>query len=436
MLPSPLLLRLLLAWTAFGLLASVWPQVLGLPWLTLGAALALLALIDALSLPRSRQIQVQRTLPGRFALGAPAPVTLQLRHSLRRPLLVRVLDGLPTAAEAPTLPWEGPLPPGDTPTLLSYPLHFTQRGAHALSPAHLLTHSRLRLWQRPLRAGPVSQTRAYPNYEPIVRYALLAMDNRQEQMGIIKRRRAGATLDFHQLREYQDGDVLSRIDWKATSRRSQLISRDYEEQRHQTVLLVPDCGRRMRALDGELTQFDHCLNAMLLLAYIALRQGDEVGVLPFGGEARWLKPVKGVHSMPRLLNHLYDYQTTTQPSDFTEAAERIMALQKRRALVVFLTNLRTEDSAHLHSAVALLRRRHLVLLASLREQELEASLAKPVNSLDSALAYGALCAYFQERDLLLRTLHAHRIHTVDATAQSLPIALTNRYLDLKASGVL
>lgn len=433
--PAPLLFRLALVWTALGLFASIWPAILGVPWLISGLLLAVTALFDPLSLPKERQIHIDRALPGRFALGNPAPVSLTLHHDLRRPLQIEVFDGLPPSAEAPSLPWSGTLPPNETATL-TYQLHFTERGQQTLEPAHLLATSRLGLWQRALRIGTSSNTRCYPNYEPIVRYALLAMANRQDQMGIVKRRRAGATLDFHQLREYQDGDILSRMDWKATSRRGTLISRDYEEQRNQTLLLVPDCGRRMRALDGELSQFDHCMNAMLLLSFIALRQGDEVGILNFGGEPRWLKPVKGTHSMPTILNHLYDYQTTTHPSDFTDAAERIMALQKRRALVIFLTNLRTEDSTHIHSAVNLLRSRHLVLLASLREKELDENILSPINDLDSALGYGALCTYLQERDLLIRTLRAHRIHTLDATAQSLPIALSNRYLDLKTSGIL
>jgi uncharacterized protein (DUF58 family) len=253
-------------------------------------------------------------------------------------------------------------------------------------------------------------------------------------MGIVKRRRMGATLDFHQLREYQDGDILSRVDWKATSRRQTLISRDYEEQRNQTLILVPDCGRRMRAMDGELSQFDHCLNAMLLISYIALKQGDEVGVVGFGGTRRSLKPVKGTPAMPKLLNHLYDYETTTEPSDFTEAAERLMALQKRRALVILMTNLRSEDSSHLMNAVRLMQRRHLVLVATLREAEMEKRAAHPVSNLQEALGYGALCHYFEQRSHLLNTLRANRIFTVDETAQNLPVALANQYLDLKAAG--
>ncbi|SKA88646.1 Uncharacterized conserved protein, DUF58 family, contains vWF domain [Prosthecobacter debontii] len=430
--PTLFTLRLLSAWTVLGLLASIWPQ-LQMAWMVCGGLLGILATADFFTLPHSRKLSLERTLPGRFALGVSSQVTLTLRHTLQRPLKVSVHDGLPDVATAEGLPWSGKLPPQQH-TDLVYNAHFTKRGQHQFTPAHVLVESGLGFWQRQYRPGPVSETRCYPNYEPVVRFALLATANREEQMGIVKRKRTGATLDFHQLREYQDGDVLSRVDWKATSRRQSLVSRDYEEQKNQSVILVPDCGRRMRAQDGELTQFDHCLNAMLLIAFIALRQGDEVGVTGFGGAQRWLKPVKGAPAMPKLLNHLYDYETTTEPSDFIEAAERVMALQKRRALIILLTNLRTEDTSHLTKAVKLLQKRHLVLVATLREAELETRADKPIANLQDAAAYGALCHYNEQRNHLLHSLRANRIFTVDETAQNLPIALANQYLDLKASG--
>jgi uncharacterized protein (DUF58 family) len=302
--------------------------------------------------------------------------------------------------------------------------------------AHVLVESRWRFWARSLRVGAAEKTRCFPNYEPVVRYALLAMAHREEQTGIVKKRRAGASLDFHQLREYQDGDVLSRVDWKATARRGVMISRDYEEQRNQTLVLALDCGRRMRAQDGELTQFDHALNTALLLAFLALRQGDEVGVLGFGGELRWLKPVRGVHCMTQVLNHLYDYRCGMEASDFKEAAVELMLRQKRRAMVVFLSNLRTEDGADLEQAVEQMRARHLVVVASLKEAELEQRALVQAGSADEAFGYGALSAYDYERELLLRRLRGRRVELVDETAEELPVALASRYFDLKAAGRL
>lgn len=432
--PTQRFLKLAGAWTLLGIAASIWP-VLQVGWTAMGLLLLAAALADLATLPRRNEIKATRVAPGRFALGVRGEVTLSLQHGLRRALPVRIYDGLPPWSEADGLPWQGTMPAGEV-THLSYDLHFTRRGPQKFSPAHVLAGSALKLWERLYRVGGESETRCYPNYEPVVRFALLATANREEQMGIVKRRRAGATLDFHQLREYQDGDVLSRIDWKATSRRQTLVSRDYEEQKNQTIILVPDCGRRMRAMDGELSQFDHCLNAMLLIAFIALRQGDEVGVIGFGGIQRWLKPVKGAASMPKLLNHLYDYETSNEPSDFVEAAERVLARQKRRALVICLTNLRTEDSSHLLSAVRLMQRRHMTLVATLREAEMEQRADAPVRSLHDAMSFGALCSYFQERERLLQNLKANRIMTVDETAQNLPVALANRYLDIKAAGVI
>lgn len=430
--PTPLILRLLSLWTLLGLAASIWASLQPV-WLIAAAAFVGIALVDALTLPKKRAFSAERSLPGRFALGAQGEVTLTLKHSLGHSVRVEVHEGLPLDAETAELPWSGILPAGEHVTL-AYQVRFTKRGPQAFEACHVRAYSRLGLWRRRLRVGAPGLARCYPNYEPVLRYALLATAHREEQMGIVKRRRSGSTLDFHQLREYQDGDVLARVDWKATSRRQALISRDYEEQRNQSVILVPDCGRRMRASDGDLTQFDHCLNAMLLISHIALKQGDEVGVCGFGGMNRWLKPVKGTPAMPRILNHLYDYETSTEPSDFVEAAERVMALQKRRALVILLTNLRTEDASHLMVAARLLQKRHLVLVATLRESELDRRVALPVDTLADALGHGAVYHYLQSRAALLAELRGHRIPTVDETAKNLPVALANQYLDLRAAG--
>ena len=140
--------------------------------------------------------------------------------------------------------------------------------------------------------------------------------------------------------------------------------------------------------------------------------------------------------MNAILNHLYDYETSLQPTDFTEAANILMTRQRRRAMVVLLTNLRSEDSGDLMPALRLLRTRHLVVTATLREKSLQDRLEKPVVTLQDALDLAATHRYFQERRGVIETLQSHGIIAVDAPAQDLPIALANRYLDIKQSGAL
>jgi len=161
-----------------------------------------------------------------------------------------------------------------------------------------------------------------------------------------------------------------------------------------------------------------------------------VGVQGFGGSDRWLPPVRGLHSMEDLLNHLYDYETTAQPGDFSDAVEKLMMRQRRRALVVILTNLRGEDTSELLPALRVLRSRHLPLVASLREQGVDELRRALVGDFRSALVFGAAEGYLAERRRLLHNLGRAGVITVDATAAELPVALANRYLEIKRAARL
>lgn len=460
--PTGRLLNAIILWAMLGVVASAWsglPQamfeglakvplnwsadawknggteLLRLAWIFGGAALGVFSLLDMVSVALMRPVQIKRKAPLRFALGVVQEVELTVVNLNRSGILVDVFDGIPAECETTEMPWSGKIP-GKGYTTVVYPAKLMKRGMLDFKPAHVLLRSPFRFWALSQHAGATDSVRVYPNYEPVIRYSLLAVANRENQMGIKQRNRMGVSREFHQLRDYQEGDVLSQIDWKATSRHLTLISREFREQRDQNIVVMVDSGRRMRAIDGDLPQFDHCLNAILLMSFIALRQGDNVGVLSFGGTNRWLPPIKGQHAMTTLLNHLYDYETTINPSDFGEAAERLMTRQKRRALAIVITNLRSEDSSDIVPALRSMQRNHLVMVASLRESSVDRCLEAPIESVDDAMLYSAANLYLEERKQVFENLSSHGILTVDATAANLPVALTNAYLDVKHSGRL
>ncbi|MCP5536575.1 MAG: DUF58 domain-containing protein [Akkermansiaceae bacterium] len=416
-------------WTVLGFGASLIPSM-ETYWLWGGAVAMVFIFVDFIAGAMLKAPSVERHLPGRFAIGIEQLVPITLRNQATTSVRVLCYDGIPGDAVSKEMPWRGRIRSRGF-TKVEYPVTISERGLKEFAPAHLRVFSPLGLWSKKCRGGEAQTTRVYPNYEPVLRYALLAMDNRADQMGIVKKNRKGISREFHQLRDYQLGDMLSQVDWKATSKRLSLVSREYQEQRDQTVILAVDCGRRMRALDGGVPQFDHCLNAMLLLAYTALRQGDHVGILGVGGSDRWLAPVKGVQSMTTILNHLYDYETTASPSDFTEAAQRLMTRQQRRALVVLLSNVRGEDGHQLIEPLRMIRRRHVTILANLREQSVVQRMASPARTLDEALEVGATSIYLEERDRILGELRAHGVYTVDTLAKELPVAMANAYLSAR-----
>lgn len=432
--PGGLILALAAAWTVAGLgvsLAEAWLPA----WQVAGAVLLGLFALDAVWLFAGRLPRLDRELPRRIAQGEPAEVRLGVENRARRTIDLELFDGIPEGTEAESMPWRGRVPAGGSVEVV-HRVCCRERGTIRFRRIHARVASPMRFWWRSFRSGGTEEVRVYPDYEPVVRFALLAMGERQDPLGMLRRRHAGSSREFHQLRGYREGDSLARVDWKASSRRRELLSRDYEEQRDQTIVFLIDTGRRMRALDGELPQFDHCLNAMLLLSYVALRQGDQVGVLSFGGTNRWLPPVKGAHSMSVILNHLFDYRTSTQPSDFAAGAERLQVHQRRRALVVLLTNLRGEDGSEVVSALRSLVGRHLVLLASLRERSVEDARTHPVGRFSEALRFAAAEEYDRERREVMAQLGELGVLAVDVPAQELPLALARRYRGIKASGRL
>jgi uncharacterized protein (DUF58 family) len=214
-----------------------------------------------------------------------------------------------------------------------------------------------------------------------------------------------------------------------------LIAREYEDERDQQIVFLIDCGRRMMARDATLSHFDEVLNSVLLLAYVALRQGDAAGLMTFAdAEPRFVPPRKSRSTINVFLNTLYDAQPTLRPPDYHKAAIDLSRRLKRRSLVVVLSNLRDEDEETLFPALALLERKHLVLFANLRESAIDRVRTEPVRDLESALRYGAGAMYERDREAALRRVRTSGAMLLETLPDQLAVSLVNRYLDLKRSG--
>jgi uncharacterized protein (DUF58 family) len=433
--PSRRGLWVLSTWLVSGGLAAALPSAVGI-FLLHGLVLAGLFGWDGLAARRRGAPGVEREVRGALPLGQWTPVRLRLANAGAAAMAVEVFDHYPVeAAEVEDLPRRLRVPAQGW-AELTYRLRPVERGDRRFGRVEVAVASPAGLWRRTVRAGAEETVRVLPDFQAVAGYALLAVEDRLGQMGVRLQPRRGEGLEFHQLRDYRRGDALRQIDWKATSRRGKLISRDYQEERNQQVVFVVDCGRRMRARDGELGHFDHVLNAVLLVAYAALRQGDAVGLLTFAGAERWMPPRKGPAALPEVMRHLYDLEATHRPPDVQEAARRLAAAQRRRALVVLVTNLRDEDDPEMAPALALLRPRHLVLLASLRETALDAALAEPPERFDDALLTASVHHYLAAREASRERLRAQGVLSLDVLPAELPVALLNRYLEIKRSGAL
>lgn len=439
--PTPRLLGLCAALLLAAILLGALPLLgLALPawsqrvWQVALLVLGLLALLDALWLRRLPAPQVERVLPGHLALDRWNEVALRVTPGSEPLPWLEVFDHVPAELEFQGLPQRVALPAGQG-AELRYRVRPRQRGDSRFARCELGLPSRLGLWQARRHVELPGLSRVYPDFARLHGARLMAVDSWLGRLGVRQRPRRGSGLEFHQLRDFRQGDSLRLIDWKATARKHQPIARDYQEERDQQIIFLLDAGRRMRSQDGDLSHFDHALNACLLLAHVALRQGDAVGLLAFAGEtSRYLPPAKGQAQLNALLNGVYDLQPGRLPGDYQAAAGELLARQPRRALVVLLSNLRDEDDQQLPLAAAQIARRHRLLIASLREEVLDRQRQQPVDSYRQALAYCGTVDYATVRGALHERLAAQGLPVLDVRPGELGPELVNRYLQWKAAG--
>src|SRR5262249_55401310 len=146
----------------------------------------------------------------------------------------------------------------------------------------------------------------YPNVRQIREYELLARQDRSHQMGLRLLKRIGAGLEFERLREYLPDDEPRRVDWKATARRGLLMTREFDVERSQNVLLLLDLGRTMASRLDAFPKVDLAVNACVLLAYVASLSDDRVGLFTFAAEPGiLLPPERGKGQVFQLLEALY-----------------------------------------------------------------------------------------------------------------------------------
>jgi uncharacterized protein (DUF58 family) len=436
--PGPRFFGVLIGWALLAVLASVFPPLMT-AWVGSGVALLLILLVDAIAISRIATPTIERRASESMALAQRCDIALRVHNpaSLRaaRAIEAELFDEHPDDAEVGGLPARVVVAPEGW-TEASYAFRPLRRGHQRFGSVQLLLCSPWRLWRQFRTAGEAMNVRVYPNFAAVTKYALLATDHRLSQLGIRQARRRGEGLEFHQLREYRSGDNLRQIDWKATSRQHKLVSREYQDERDQQVFFVIDCGRRMAACDGEVSHFDMCLNAVLLLAYVALRQGDAVGLITFSGEPRFLPPRKGMSTLNLLLDTVFDLQPTLQTADYLRAATVVAERLRKRSLVVLVTNLRDEDGEELMVAQELLRRQHLLLLANMQETSLQAMLQRQIDSMDDALAVAAAHHYMGERRRAHAAARARGALSLDVTPNAFSAELVNRYLAIKRNALL
>lgn len=401
----------------------------------MAGGVVLMALWDALRYGNMPPLQWERILPKQFIQGKVAEIGLRLippaKDGWLKPRRLLLADYYPQDWDsARSEIWLDTLPQRSSE--IRYQVTPRERGYADFAGCEYWLESGWRLWQKRYYLEGKVQVEVLPDFSHILGAELIGLQRWLNLVGVKKLPRRGLGQDFHQLRDYQDGDDIRNIDWKATSRMDKPIVRTYQDEQDQQLIFLLDCGRNMRLQMGNKSHFDHALQAMLLLSYTALKHGDAVGLFTFASdEPRFVPAHKGLPQLNQLVRGVFDIQPSQKSADFEEAVNLVLNRQKRRALVVVLSHLNHEDSHHLTMHLHRLRRHHKVLFAGLQPHALAEERARRIDDKEQAQCYLGALEYAQHSAEALRKLHIAQILTINTLPEHLSSKLINQYLQLK-----
>jgi len=438
--PSRMLLGLLLLWTALGLITALsnifgWLYAIqiNLVFWSYCVVLGLVALADYFISRQTPNLKLTRTVDPHLALGVRQRVLVKVSNESGSRQRLWLTDSPSAQLQMQGLPVKAQLAPGEH-FVVRYHIIPLQRGLAEFGKVCCRILSPFKLWEKNTFYCEPEQARIYPNYKPLFQSSFINSDLLYSDWGVRLSQRRGDGTDFRQLRDFRIGDSLRQIDWKATARFNRPISREYQEERDQQVIFLLDCGRRMRARDGDISHFDHALNALLLSAFVALRQGDSVGLLSFAGKARWIPPVKGRLQISHLLEQIYDLDSSLATSDYLEVAQQLMTRQSKRSLIILISSIEPEDRDDLSKAAKMLSRHHLVLIASMRQQVITDAQKTEIVSIEDALKYCGASQQMNKQAAMLTNLRSDNIIVTDTKPSHMHSALISEYMALKRGG--
>jgi uncharacterized protein (DUF58 family) len=403
------------------------------------AVLVIAAIADYfLSKKLPDELTIRREFEKRFAIGDPTRVTLHIDNPTSNNYQLKLKDEFPAEMHLDE-PREAEFAiPAQATAEFSYSLTPPRRGRYEFGRIAVRYLSRLGLVWCQGYLGTTESVKVYPNMRRAREIELKALGARS--FLAVQRRavRRGEGREFESMRDYVLGDELRHISWTATARRSKLTTRQYQIERDQTVLIAIDGGRLMTGRIGGERKFDTAVHASLALMSACARAGDNAGLMVFGRRVKkFLPPKRGLEHIDAVLEALYDLEPELIEPSYARAFQYISSNVKKRSFVVILTDVvDKESSKELITSLKLLRPRHLPLVATIGDRDLNLAVSSKPENIKDVFTQSAAEEIIHQREAALRTVESIGGLALDVTTQTLGSRLLETYLKVKERGLL
>ena len=419
-------------------LMSYWIHFLYSLGLILVTLIIVLLTFDLIILYKPKSaITARRILPDKFSNSDNniVPITISNQYSFK--VFLKVIDELPIQFQKRDFLYETSLESNENHNF-EYLVRPVDRGEYFFGHLNIFVSSVLKIVKRRYQFQNEQMVMVYPSIIQMQKYDFLAISNSLNEFGLKKIRRIGHTSEFEQIKEYVSGDDFRTVNWKATAKRAQLMVNQFQDEKSQPIYSIIDTGRVMKMPFNELKLLDYAINSALAFSNIALKKQDKVGMLSFSKKIEnFLPAVSKLTYLNKILEVLYNIETKFTDSDFGLLYAQLKRKVTHRSLLLLYTNF--EHLSALKRQMPYLQaisKKHMLVVIFFENTELETLINQNSTELQDIYHKTIAEKFSFEKKLMVKELQKHGIQSILTKPENLTINTINKYLEIKARGLI
>ncbi|WP_445735634.1 DUF58 domain-containing protein [Mariniflexile sp.] len=396
-----------------------------------------LLVVDFILLFKQKGISASRNLPEKLSNGDDNPIEITLQNNYNFASNIKLIDELPFQYQKRNFEIDSKLTKQEH-KKITYTLRPLERGEYYFGNLNLYASSPIDLISRRFQFGNDAMVPNYPSFLQLKKYMLLAFSNRIFEYGLKKIRRIGHTMEFEQIKDYVQGDDLRNINWKATAKSNRLMVNQYQDERSQPVYSVIDKGRVMKMPFEGLSLLDYAINASLVISNVALKKQDKAGIFSFSRKVEnRVVAERRPSQMNTILETLYNLNTDFVESDFSRLYIDVKRHLNQRSLLLLYTNFETLDALYRQLPyLKAISKNHLLVVIFFENTELQKLTQKSATNTFEIFEKTIAEKFIYEKKMIVNELQKHGIQSILTAPEHLTINTINKYLEIKARGLL
>ena len=385
----------------------------------------------------SKGLKGERLLPKKFSNSDQNEVAIQLHNLYPFKIDIAIVDELPVQFQKRDF-FKKISIPGKHRNTYTYQVRPVDRGTYTFGNLNCYINSAIGLARRRYTFNHEQMVKVYPSFIQMKKYDFLAIDNRLSYMGLKKLRKIGHTMEFEQIKEYVIGDDVRTVNWKSTAKNGRLMVNQYQDEKMQPVYSIIDTSRVMKMPFNELKLVDYAINSALAFSNIALKKGDKVGLVDFSHKVNNFLPAQAKKTyLNIIMDSLYNIDSKFLDSDFGVLQALVRRKITHRSLLLLYTNF--EHISALHRQLKYLQaisKKHVLVVIFFENTELRKMSAEDVYGSQRIFEKTIAQQFESDKKTMVRELQKRGIQTILTSPESLTVNTINKYLEIKAKGLL